>query len=88
MLVVTELFNIGVNEMVSAHPKLFALCIWVLVITELVVSGTQCILGFTRKGITIEQRTRIHWDLVFQVFKDFSPVFVKRVDIFFHHDCG
>ena len=42
MLVVTELFNIAVNEMVSAHAKLFALCIRVLVITELIVSGTQC----------------------------------------------
>ena len=43
VLVVTELFNIRVNDFdvkKSAHYN------WVLVVTELVVSGTQCIVCY------------------------------------------
>ena len=42
MLVVTELFNIVVNEMCRLDTKLFPRCSRVLVATELVISGTQC----------------------------------------------
>ena len=64
VLVVTELFNIAVNDF---DAKKFAPCRRVLVVTELVVSGTQCTLKFR---VGFEDATKQKISVYFLVFFD------------------